>query len=53
MYQAKASYKNCVWVVQDSTTAHSSDHLDTTPAVDTTPTVPTQFQRIPDEKLIS
>ena len=55
MYHAKASYKNCVWVVQDSTPAHSSDHLDTNPAVDNNPTVPTptQFQRIPDEKLIS
>ena len=53
MYQAKASYKNCVWVVQDSTAAHSNDPLEPNPTADTNPTVPTQFQRISDEKLIS
>jgi diguanylate cyclase (GGDEF)-like protein len=47
MYHAKAANKNCVWVVNDSTTAHPSDHPDANP------TVPAQFQRIPDEKLIS
>jgi len=47
MYHAKAANKNCVWVVHDSTAARASDHPDTDP------TIPTQFQRIPDEKLIS
>lgn len=47
MYHAKAANKNCVWVVSDSTAAHASDHPDINP------TVPAQFQRIPDEKLIS
>jgi len=47
MYHAKAAKKNSVWVINDSTAARASDHPDTNP------TVPTQFQRIPDEKLIS
>ena len=47
MYHAKAANKNCVWVVNESTIAQASDHPDTNP------TVPAQFQRIPDEKLIS
>jgi diguanylate cyclase (GGDEF)-like protein len=47
MYHAKAANKNCVWVVNESTIAQASDQPDTNP------TVPAQFQRIPDEKLIS
>src|SRR5438067_7985498 len=47
MYQAKAANKNCVWVAYDLTAAHGS------PQPETNRTIPTQFQRIPDEKLIS
>ena len=47
MYHAKAANKNCVRVINDSTAAHASGHPDANP------TVPAQFQRIPDEKLIS
>jgi diguanylate cyclase (GGDEF)-like protein len=47
MYHAKGANKNCVWVVNDSTPAHASDQSAASPSV------PTQFQRISDEKLIS
>ncbi len=47
MYQAKARNKNCVWVADDLTAANGSHQPETNR------TLPTQFQRIPDEKLIS
>jgi len=47
MYHAKAANKNCVQVAPDSIAAHGSGNLDANP------TIPTPFQRIPDEKLIS
>jgi diguanylate cyclase (GGDEF)-like protein len=48
MYQAKAAHKNCVRVASDT---EGSSLADAPPA--SGPVHPTQFQRIPDEKLIS
>jgi diguanylate cyclase (GGDEF)-like protein len=47
MYQAKAAHKNCVRVTADSETLNKDD------GPGTSSVGPPQFQRIPDEKLIS
>ena len=48
MYQAKAAHKNCVRVVVDSHTADRNGAAESNPVGQ-----PAQFQRIPDQKLIS
>jgi diguanylate cyclase (GGDEF)-like protein len=47
MYQAKAANKNCIRVTAGSEVIHPDDHQDSSLLG------PTQFQRIPGEKLIS
>ena len=48
MYQAKAAHKNCVRIVVESDAADSDGAAETHPVHQ-----PAQFQRIPDQKLIS
>lgn len=48
MYQAKAAHKNCVRVVVDSPAADHDGAAESNPVGQ-----PAQFQRIPDQKLIS
>jgi diguanylate cyclase (GGDEF)-like protein len=48
MYQAKAAHKNCVRVVVESDVADRNGTAETHPVLQ-----PAQFQRIPDQKLIS
>jgi hypothetical protein len=48
MYQAKAAHKNCVRIVVESDAADPDGPAEKHPVLQ-----PAQFQRIPDQKLIS